>query len=143
MSVGWKPEKVVFGLITNPNNGAGHVDWARLEGVLRALRSRYPGFGGVMGWEYFNSLPGGQARPWEWAANVARTIRTPLPQAPAIPIRPFGQPAAHALPQPSHNFPAESVQTLKDLGFSDQQAIAALNSTSGNVEYAAGLLFQD
>ena len=52
-------------------NGAGHVEWVRQEGVLRALRARYPAFGGVMGWEYFNSLPGAHERPWEWAANMA------------------------------------------------------------------------
>lgn len=141
MSMGWNQNKVVFGLITNPANGPGHVEWARQEGVLRALRQKYPNFGGVMGWEYFNSLPGDSARPWEWAANMARTIRTPLPTPPPIPIRPYGQPAQ--LPQPPHSFPAESVQTLKDLGFTDQQAVAALNSTGGNVEYAAAFLFQD
>lgn len=103
-----------------------------------------------MGWEYFNSLPGDLARPWEWAANMARTIRTPLPlpvQAapPPIPIRPYGMgaPAQQPLARPAHNFPAEDIQTLKDLGFNEQQAVAALNSTAGNVEYAAGLLFQD
>ncbi|KAK4506319.1 hypothetical protein PRZ48_000049 [Zasmidium cellare] len=141
MSMGWNSNKVVFGLITNPANGPGHVEWARQEGVLRALRQKYPNFGGVMGWEYFNSLPGDTARPWEWAANMARTIRTPLPTPPPIPIRPYGQPAH--LPQPPHSFPAESVQTLKDLGFTDQQAVAALNSTGGNVEYAAAFLFEN
>lgn len=97
-----------------------------------------------MGWEYFNSLPGGSEQPWQWAANMARAIRTPLPPIPPqIPIRPFGQPALQQLPQPPHNFPADSIRTLRELGFSDQQAVAALNSTGGNVEYAAGLLFQD
>ncbi|CZT22428.1 related to chitinase [Ramularia collo-cygni] len=146
ISVGWKPEKVVMGLMTNPANGPGHVEWPRQQGVLLALRSKYPTFGGVMGWEYFNALPGGDARPWEWAANMGSAMRAVVP-APIptqqMPIRPYGQPAPAALPRPAHNFPAESISTLKDLGFSEQQAIAALNSTGGNVEYAAGLLFQD
>lgn len=143
IGLGWNPNKVVMGLITNPSNGAGHVAWPVLENVVRTLRTRYPTFGGVMGWEYFNALPGGAERPWEWVANMGRTLRTPLPPAPPVqqqqmPIRPYGQ-----LPPPAHPFPAESVKTLQDFGFSQQQAISALNMTSGNVEYAAGLLFQD
>ena len=34
-----------------------------------------------MGWEYFNSLPGDRARPWEWAAFMTRTVRGVLPAA--------------------------------------------------------------
>lgn len=97
-----------------------------------------------MCWEFFNALPGGLERPWEWAANMARTIRSPImPGAPpsTMPIRPYGAP--QQLPRPAHNFPAESISTLRDLGFSEQQAVAALNQTNGNVEYAAGLLFAD
>jgi chitinase len=146
IGLGWRADKVVIGLITNPSNGAGHVDWPVMENVLRTLRARYPNFGGVMGWEYFNALPGGAERPWEWAANMGRVLRTPLP-APVprqqMPIRPYGMGAPQQLPPAQHPFPAESVKTLQDLGFSQQQAVAALNSTGGNVEYAAGLLFQD
>lgn len=143
IAAGWRPEKVVFGLITNPALGAGHVDLPQMHIVLATLRARYPTFGGVMGWEYFNALPGRQAKPWEWAASMSRTIRTTLPPAPAPaqqePIRPFGA----ALPAPPHAFPAENVKTLQDLGFNQQQAIAALNMTNGNVEQAASLLFDD
>ena len=144
---GWKAEKVVMGLITSPTLGAGFVPWEKMASVLRTLRSRYPTFGGVMGWEYFCAEPGGQERPWEWVEKVAGTIRTaaPLP-APVqatpqqqTPIRPFDAP----LPQAQHPFPAESVRTLQDLGFGHQQAVAALNMTNGNVEQAAGLLFED
>lgn len=130
----------------NRSNGPGHIEWSRQEPVLQTLRTRYPTFGGVMCWEFFNALPGGLERPWEWAANMARTLRTPiLPTAtPALPpTRPPYYGGIPQLPQPPHNFPAESIQTLKELGFSEQQAVAALNSTGGNVEYAAGLLFQD
>jgi len=98
-----------------------------------------------MGWEHFNALPGGTERPWEWAAHMSRVLHAPLPPMPApqqqIPVRPYGQPAI--LPPAPHPYPAESVKTLQDLGFTQQQAVAALNSTNGNVEYAAGLMFQD
>lgn len=151
VGLGWNPNKVVVGLLTNPSLGGGHVEWTRCEGVLRTLRHRYPTFGGVMGWEYFNALPGDTARPWEWAANMSRTIRTPVPGPPIpprpvqqqMPIRPYGQAMPQQLPTPTHQFPAESVRTLQELGFGQQQAIAALNMTGGNVDMAAGLLFDE
>ena len=154
MSVGWRADKVVMGLITNPRLGAGHVEMARMEGVLRALRGKYPAFGGVMGWEYFNALPGGRARPWEWAVCMGRVLRTPAPPPSAppqmpgpgtqaqMPIRPYGG-GAPSMPPAPQPYPAESVKTLQDLGFGHQQAVAALNMTGGNVEQAAGLLFDD
>jgi hypothetical protein len=55
---GWPASKVVVGLVTNSVNGAGWVSQVVLETTLTELKTKYPGFGGVMGWEYFNSLPG-------------------------------------------------------------------------------------
>lgn len=56
-------------------------------------------------------------------------------------------PAANAAPAPApapqtEQFPAASIDTLVNLGFSRLQAINALEACGGNVEYAAGLLFQ-
>lgn len=70
LAKGWPAEKVVVGLVTNPANGAGFVEWAKLAPVLMGLAGGVTGFGGVMGWEYFNSLPGGRERPWEWAGMM-------------------------------------------------------------------------
>ncbi|TQS33467.1 hypothetical protein Golomagni_06187, partial [Golovinomyces magnicellulatus] len=82
---GWPPQKVVVGLVTNPANGAGFVSWNALESVMGMIKSRYgDAFGGVMGWEYFNSLPGDSHRPWEWARELTRLMRAHcLPPAPA------------------------------------------------------------
>lgn len=71
---GWPPEKVVVGLVTTPENGPGFVPWEILRGVFRLLRERYPRFGGVMGWEYFNGSPGGKERPWEWARRMTELL---------------------------------------------------------------------
>lgn len=148
MSVGWPAGKVVVGLVTNPGNGAGYVEQTNITDVLRVLRTKYPQFGGVMGWEYFNSLPGDLGQPWRWAADMARTIRTALPPSGQVEAgrgieRPGVASGIPQIPGAPHPFPAKDVQTLQDLGFSSQQAVAALNMTGGNVEYAAGLLFQD
>ncbi|KAH0544322.1 hypothetical protein FGG08_001585 [Glutinoglossum americanum] len=44
---------------------------------------------------------------------------------------------------PSTQYPPEAIEQLLQLGFSRDEAIAALNATGGNVDYAAGLFFQD
>ncbi|OAA64721.1 aminotransferase class 3 [Niveomyces insectorum RCEF 264] len=76
---GWPAHRVVMGLVTNPANGAGFVPLDTVASVvlqLQAAAAATPGargggwglgFGGVAGWEYFNSLPGGEEKPWEWA----------------------------------------------------------------------------
>ena len=71
---GWLPSKVVVGLVTNPANASGWVSQDVLETVLTELKKKYPDFGGVMGWEYFNSLPGGEGRPWEWGALMGSLL---------------------------------------------------------------------
>lgn len=78
---GFPAEKIVVGMVTNPGNGSGWVPFEILQEVLITLKARYPGFGGVMGWEYFNSLPGDRARPWEWAAFMTKNVRSINPIA--------------------------------------------------------------
>ncbi|KAL8758726.1 MAG: hypothetical protein Q9199_001255 [Rusavskia elegans] len=76
INVGWKAEKVVAGVLTNPGNGTqGWVEAEELARTVTMLKVLFPGFGGVMGWEYFNSTPGGEERPWEWAEAVGRAVR--------------------------------------------------------------------
>lgn len=71
---GWKPEKVVVGVLTNPGLGHGYVEFENLKRTLTALTQFYPGFGGVMGWEYYNSRPGDEDAPWEWAGHMMRCV---------------------------------------------------------------------
>ncbi|KAI9712770.1 MAG: Cyclin-dependent kinase catalytic subunit [Bogoriella megaspora] len=156
IAAGWPPEKVVLGLVTNPENGAGFVEHEELRDVIRVLRARYPRFGGVMGWEYFNSLPGDKAEPWRWAKSVKEHLIAEIPVGLVEGGRgverlgtglggaqlPFTPPGAWQTTQESP-FGNEKVEQLQTLGFTRPQAIAALNVTQGNVEYAAGLLFQE
>ncbi|KAL8947313.1 MAG: hypothetical protein Q9222_006390 [Ikaeria aurantiellina] len=74
---GWQMEKVVAGVLTHPSNGHGWVGMADLQRTLVTLRMLYPRFGGVMGWEYFNSVPGETGRPWEWAEVMMKTLQGP------------------------------------------------------------------
>jgi len=55
---GWNPERVVLGLLTNPRHGgSGYVRWEAVAERVGELVERYPGFGGVMGWEYWGAVP--------------------------------------------------------------------------------------
>ncbi|PHH78005.1 hypothetical protein CDD82_3262 [Ophiocordyceps australis] len=73
---GWPPSKVVIGLVTNPDNGSGFVPWSLLNLLLTSINRSHAGaFGGVMGWEYFNSMPGGTAEPWQWARHMSMLLR--------------------------------------------------------------------
>lgn len=68
---GWSPHRVVYGLLTNPSNGSqGYVPPEKIGPVLALLVEQFPTFGGVMGWEYFNSMPGQREKPWQWAAEM-------------------------------------------------------------------------
>jgi hypothetical protein len=108
---GFAPLKVVVGLVTNPGNGAGWVPFEILGEVLLNLRERYgPGFGGVMGWEYFNSLPGDSAEPWKWADFMGKRVGMPRVPPPAVPATQAQIPLAVAGPEAANSgVGAESV----------------------------------
>lgn len=68
---GWSPSRIVYGLLTNQGNGSqGYVSREKISPVLAMLVQQFPTFGGVMGWEYFNALPGARAKPWQWASEM-------------------------------------------------------------------------
>lgn len=74
----------------------------------------------------------GQGQTLGSASKAPVTNGAPNPSASAT--------ATPQPPAPSHS--NQSIQQLESLGFTRQQAIAALDACDGNVEYAAGLLFQ-
>jgi hypothetical protein len=154
-----------MGVVTNPGNGAGHIPVSKLSDVCARLREKYKsvgnGFGGVMGWEYFNS------GDWEddivhvaglelnnetvqagWVGALGRVLRVeepPRPQTdrPLLGVTPDQiRQMVTSLPRPRAPWPDEEVQKLVVLGFAQQEAVAALNATDGNVEMAAGFLFE-
>lgn len=70
---GWPPEKVVIGLVTNPKNCGGWICDKELKAALVAIRKKYPTLGGVMGWEYYNSITEAhpnEGEPWVWAQFI-------------------------------------------------------------------------
>jgi chitinase len=68
--------KVVLGTLTSSaNGGSGFVPISTVQSTARSLVGKYSNFGGVAGWEYFNSLPGGTAAPWQWASAILSSMR--------------------------------------------------------------------
>ena len=76
VSNGFIPEKVVMGVPSSPYSTecSGWVPWDMLRKTLKTLKTKYPTFGGVFGWEYFDSEPGGQVAPWEWSQLMAQWL---------------------------------------------------------------------
>ena len=72
---GWKPEKIVVGVLTHPGSGHGFIRYGEMQRTVAALTQFYPRFAGVMGWEFWNSKPGDEERPWEWAHGMSKTLR--------------------------------------------------------------------
>jgi chitinase len=74
----WPPNKIVVGLVTNPENGIGWVPDEILCKTLITLMKKYPDFGGVMGWEYFNSTTATEpyGTPWSWAHLMTETLHS-------------------------------------------------------------------
>lgn len=75
---GFPADKVLFGMVTNPAHGSGWADLDKVKMTLEKLRRTHASFGGVMGWEYFNALPGGKDGPWGWAEWMTAVVRTSL-----------------------------------------------------------------
>jgi hypothetical protein len=89
LNSGWDPQRIVVGISTNPHNCKGWVPFRVFTPVLRQMQAlasekdyatpaqnQQPrsSFGGISGWEYFNSLPGAIDRPWEWSCIISRLL---------------------------------------------------------------------
>ncbi|OAL52614.1 glycoside hydrolase [Pyrenochaeta sp. DS3sAY3a] len=166
VAAGWKPERVVLGVVTNPGNGAGHIALATLRDVCARLREKYKavgaGFGGIMGWEYFNSGDcdddivhvstlslDNETVQAGWVGALGRVLRVEVPaEVPRTARPPLDVTAEQirrmvsSLPDARAPWADEEVNKLVVLGFARSEAVAALNATEGDVELAAGFLFE-
>lgn len=72
---GWDPTQIVAGQLTSADNGNGYTSIPTLNQTVIELMEEYGVIGGIMGWEYFNSDPGGTAAPWDWAEEMTAILR--------------------------------------------------------------------
>jgi len=66
--------RVVAGTVTNPANCSGYVQPTTLASTISSLASQHADFGGVAGWEYFNSIAVGGTGPQSWYQNVKNAM---------------------------------------------------------------------
>ncbi len=71
---GFPPDKVVAGMLGNPNDGSGYVDVKKVAQTIQQLTSKYPNFSGVFSWEYFDTLPGGTSHPEQWSLLMTQAM---------------------------------------------------------------------
>lgn len=133
VSAGWDPARVVMGVLDSPTDGSGYVDTATVESTVSSLKSKYPTFGGVDGWEYFDAGSGdGDAQPYQWVQAITSSLFGTASKR-AVKAR-----TASALPP--HPFANEAVASLTASGATHFEAVRALNRTGGDVA-AAQILY--
>ena len=70
---GYPPDKVVMGMLSKDFLG---VDINQALGTVKSLSTTYSNFAGVYNWEYFNSPPGGEQDPIEWAKLMSLELHS-------------------------------------------------------------------
>ncbi|KAJ7270022.1 glycoside hydrolase superfamily [Mycena haematopus] len=70
INFGYDPNRVVASVLTSPANGGGYISINEVVSSAQALSTKYGfNFGGINGWEYFNSLPNA-TEPQLWAQTI-------------------------------------------------------------------------
>ncbi|KAK7031427.1 S5A-reductase domain-containing protein [Favolaschia claudopus] len=73
---GIHPNRLVATTFTSPDEGFGFVDLDSVVSSIQDLAFRHDfNFGGIGGWEYFNSLPGGKEQPYLWAQMMSDAMK--------------------------------------------------------------------
>lgn len=71
---GLNPNRLVASVLTNPANGGGYISPDEVVSSVKDLSARYGfNFGGINGWEYFNSNPN-RTEPWVWAQTMSNAM---------------------------------------------------------------------
>ncbi|KAI1430794.1 glycoside hydrolase superfamily [Xylaria sp. CBS 124048] len=74
INAGFPANKVVMGMLSNPEEGFGYVPLDTQGPIVEELVAEFSNFGGLADWEYFDSLPGGPDAPYEWAAWASESM---------------------------------------------------------------------
>jgi len=73
---GLDPSRLVATTLTNPIDGFGFIDIDDIISSAKNLSEMHHfNFGGVAGWEYFNSLPGADSEPYQWAQQMSDAMK--------------------------------------------------------------------
>ncbi|KIY67098.1 glycoside hydrolase family 18 protein [Cylindrobasidium torrendii FP15055 ss-10] len=71
---GIDPGRITATVLTNSANGYGYISTDSVVASIKNLMTKYgTQWGGVGGWEYFNSLPD-SSQPWQWAVTMKEAM---------------------------------------------------------------------
>ncbi|KAJ7935149.1 endo-beta-N-acetylglucosaminidase, partial [Mycena leptocephala] len=74
INFGWDPNRVVASVLTSPADGRGYISTDEVVSSAQALSAKYGfNFGGINGFEYFNSLPD-VTQPWIWVQDMKNAM---------------------------------------------------------------------
>ncbi|KAJ7113695.1 endo-beta-N-acetylglucosaminidase [Mycena crocata] len=72
---GLHPSRLVATTLTNPDGNFGFISIDEVVASVKSLAQKQDfDFGGVAGWELWNSLPGGHEQPYLWAKLMTKTM---------------------------------------------------------------------
>lgn len=132
ISAGWDPMRIVMGVLDSPTDGDGYVATSTVQSTVSSLKAKYPTFGGVDGWEYFDAGSGdGDTQPFQWVQAIGSSV--------------FGTTSKRDVKArvtasfPPHPFAEDAVASLTAAGASHFEAIRALNRTNGDIAAAQNL----
>ncbi|KAM3084625.1 hypothetical protein ACMFMG_001270 [Clarireedia jacksonii] len=75
INAGWDPSRIVMGVSANSNDANGWVPIKTLQRCIKDLVKKYPSFGGVVGWEYFDAgEDDGLKQPYLWMEDLRDAI---------------------------------------------------------------------
>ncbi len=66
---GYPSEKAVIGM----ENGS--IDFNNVMNTVKEIKEKYPNFGGVYDWEYWNAPPGGKTHPEDWCFQISKILK--------------------------------------------------------------------
>lgn len=72
VQAGWTPKQVVCGI--ESGDYPDEESWSSLLTVIQDIKYKYPTWGGVFVWEYFDSPPSHGPRPGDWAAQISKIL---------------------------------------------------------------------
>ena len=72
---GYPPSKINLGMIFS-DFSSDNFDEAL--NTVKSLKIKYPDFGGVFVWEYFNAPPGGEDHPENWAIQMRNVLHSDM-----------------------------------------------------------------
>jgi hypothetical protein len=72
INAGWDPSRIVMGVLTAASEGSEWAPLTELSSTISSLKSLYPDFGGISGWEYGGGAGSSDGlTPEQWVASIS------------------------------------------------------------------------